>query len=407
MGEPRVSADDGAFEVEVAFAGARSVLSFPPSSTLFDLRDELEERFAISRGGQKLLGLPRGAPLDDSTPLAGMKRPLKLILMGTPDAALQQHMQRSAAAAVDAETAVSNDLLLDDGGDEDGAAGDEALPANPTFLARIARRVASYRPKLIAGFRPGKKTLVLDVDYTLIDHRSTVMRPIDMARPHLHSFLAQAYAQFDIVIWSATSMKWIELKMSEMGVVSQADLLGAGAGAGAGAASSSAGAGAASSSEGGDDVSSPPFRIAAFVDRGAMITITSPSYGLVDVKPLGVLWGLFPEHVRPSTTIMFDDLRRNFLMNPRHGLRISACRSLPTTRDTDTELRDLAVYLLAIARLETLDGLNHRKWRRYIGDGGGEEEGEGEGGGGGASGGSSGGGSGGGSGGASGGGGGV
>ena len=52
------------------------------------------------------------------------------------------------------------------------------------------------------------------------------MRPIDMARPHLHSFLAEAYSHFDIVIWSATSMKWIELKMSEMGVVSQADLLG-------------------------------------------------------------------------------------------------------------------------------------------------------------------------------------
>jgi ubiquitin-like domain-containing CTD phosphatase 1 len=67
---------------------------------------------------------------------------------------------------------------------------------------------------------------------------STVMSPAEMMRPFLHEFLAAAYEHFDIVIWSATSMRWIELKMRETGVST-----------------------------------SGRFRIAAFLDFGAMITM--------------------------------------------------------------------------------------------------------------------------------------
>jgi ubiquitin-like domain-containing CTD phosphatase 1 len=45
------------------------------------------------------------------------------------------------------------------------------------------------------------------------------------------------------------------------------------------------------------------------------------------VKPLGVIWGKFPQFSQRNT-VMFDDLRRNFLMNPQSGLRIRPFREV-------------------------------------------------------------------------------
>lgn len=85
--------------------------------------------------------------------------------------------------------------------------------------------------KLVNPCRKGKKLLVLDIDYTLFDHRSTAENPLQLMRPcmlldflvsvfyhyplstdeslgyliaDLHEFLTAAYAEYDIIIWSAT-----------------------------------------------------------------------------------------------------------------------------------------------------------------------------------------------------------
>lgn len=41
--------------------------------------------------------------------------------------------------------------------------------------------------------RPGKKLLVLDIDYTLFDHRSVAESGEELMRPYLHDFLESAY----------------------------------------------------------------------------------------------------------------------------------------------------------------------------------------------------------------------
>lgn len=41
----------------------------------------------------------------------------------------------------------------------------------------------------------------------------------------------------------------------------------------------------------------------------------------LQVKPLGVIWGRFPQW-NQTNTIMFDDMRRNFIMNPQSGLKV-------------------------------------------------------------------------------------
>lgn len=143
---------------------------------------------------------------------------------------------------------------------------------------------------------------------------------MQLMRPYLHEFLTACYPHFNIIIWyssaravalrrvlchgcapcsgmsrSATTMRWIEAKLDGMGVSS-----------------------------------SPHFKISMYFDATAMITgmsalksvsmndrcanmgraqpVTTPKYGLFNTKPLGVLWGLFPELCTPENTIMFDDL---------------------------------------------------------------------------------------------------
>lgn len=58
----------------------------------------------------------------------------------------------------------------------------------------------------------GKKCLVLDIDYTLFDLNSSAEHPDELARPYLHEFLTACYEYYDIIIWSATNMKWVEVR---------------------------------------------------------------------------------------------------------------------------------------------------------------------------------------------------
>jgi len=85
-----------------------------------------------------------------------------------------------------------------------------------------------------------------------------------------------------------------------------------------------------------------------------------------DCKPLGWIWANFQGRYHEKNTIMFDDLRRNFVMNPENGLKIRPFRKAHLNRDSDTELVDLTRYLLAIAELEDFSSLRHSKWEDYI-----------------------------------------
>ncbi|CAI0375351.1 unnamed protein product [Linum tenue] len=242
---------------------------------------------------------------------------------------------------------------------------------------KLKRRVDQYKIKLRNPCRVGKKLLVLDIDYTLFDHRSTAENPMQLMRPYLHEFLTAAYTEYDIMIWSATrfdifpyipvltyygckfpsyklnyvflcSMKWVELKMGELGVLSN-----------------------------------PNYKITALLDHLAMITVQSDARGIFDCKPLGLIWAHFPEHhhqvnkrlllvsqfYSKKNTIMFDDLRRNFVMNPQNGLTIKPFRKAHANRDSDQELVKLTEYLLAIAELDDISTLDHSKWKYYAEDG--------------------------------------
>jgi hypothetical protein len=53
--------------------------------------------------------------------------------------------------------------------------------------------VQSIEVKILNPSREGKKLLVLDIDYTLFDHRSVAETGYELMRPFLHEFLTAAY----------------------------------------------------------------------------------------------------------------------------------------------------------------------------------------------------------------------
>lgn len=136
---------------------------------------------------------------------------------------------------------VVNDLDIEDE--------EVAIENQEVYLAKINKRIKDYNIRMLNEPRPGKNLLVLDIDYTLFDHKSTAQTGLELMRPFLHEFLTSAYDDYDIVIWSATGMKWIEEKMKLLGVSSH-----------------------------------PDYKIMFYLDSLAMISVHTPKYGVMDVR---------------------------------------------------------------------------------------------------------------------------
>lgn len=294
----------------------------PLTQTVLDLKKAIEAKTHVLPERQKLLNLKhKGKPPADDVFLSdlSLKNGTKIMMMGSSEQAIKE----ASEVPEDAGNDVINDF-------EEECAQQIEIEFREEYLAKLEQRVANYEVQIINPSREGKKLLVLDIDYTLFDHRSVAETGQELMRPFLHEFLSSAYEDYDIVIWSATSMKWIQEKMKVLGCDRH-----------------------------------PGYKLAFYLDSRAMISIHSPRYGVVEVKPLGVIWKKFPQYTK-ETTIMFDDLRRNFLMNPSNGLKIRPFRSAHTSRATDRELIKLSAYLKIISVLPSFEELNHKNWEAYV-----------------------------------------
>ena len=286
-------------------------VTLPHGETVAGLKRVLEQETRVLAKMQKLLGLKThvGKAATDDTPISDLKPGGKIMLMGTVEADLQ---------AMSAQEVQPHIQVADDFDDDLEDAGPVDLASRPEIQDKLRRRVAAAIVKQHHPPRPGKKCAVLDIDYTFFDLSSVSENPRDLARPHLHEFLAAIYPFFDIVIWSATGMKWIDIKLKELGVAAH-----------------------------------PEYKITACMDYTAMVTVDVPGYSkkIFDCKPLQVLWERFPEHYNPSNTI---------------GLVIRPFRRALTTGRGDRELFGLKLYFLKIAALESLAGLDHSRWEKHI-----------------------------------------
>jgi len=290
--------------------------------TILDLKERIKEMTGVHVDRQKLLNLTyRGKQAADAVLLSSLclKSGYKIMMMGS----LEKDLQNIDIPPED-RPEVKNDFdVLDD---------EEVEPteSREVYLAKIAQRVREYNLNVLNPSRPDKKLLVLDIDYTIFDNGTPASSGEELMRPGLHEFLTAAYEHYDIAIWSATSMKWIVEKMRVLKVSTN-----------------------------------PNYKIAFYLDYLAMITIHTQKYGVIQVKPLAVIWGKIPQY-SSKNTIMFDDLRRNFLMNPQSGLRIRPFKDCHINRANDKELSRLGKYLEQIAGMEDFTSLDHKRWEQYL-----------------------------------------
>lgn len=211
-----------------------------PTSTVQDLKAAIHVRTNVLPARQKLLNLRfKGkAPSDDQCLSSlNLKAGFKIMMMGS----VEQAIQDVAEVPTDLPTVI-NDF-------DDETERKLSIEHREEYLAKVAHRVQNYEVKIINPLREEKKLLVLDIDYTLFDHRTPAETGAELMRPYLHDFLTAAYNDYDIVIWSATSMKWIEEKMKLLGCDRH-----------------------------------PGYKLAFYLDSRAMISIHSEKYGVIEVS---------------------------------------------------------------------------------------------------------------------------
>jgi len=298
-----------------------------PTETVAGLKRVLELETNVLTKKQKLLGLKTraGKPATDDTPITelSIKPNQKIMLMGTAETKLE---------ALAAQELVEPHIQVhDDFAEETEEAEPLELASRPEVQEKLQRRIKAALIKEMNPSRPGKKAAVFDIDYTIFALDSKSENPLDLARPFLHECFTAIYPHYDIIIWSATSMKWIEMKLKELCVSNH-----------------------------------PDFKITLCMDYTSMVTVAAPGHGrtVFDCKPLQVLWERYPQYTSLNT-VMFDDLKRNYVLNTQNGLVIKPFKRALTSGKTDRELLKLKAYLLKIAQLETLEELNHSRWEKY------------------------------------------
>lgn len=140
-------------------------------------------------------------------------------------------------------------------------------------------------------------------------------------RPFLHQFLEDVYSYYDIVIWSQTHWQWIDIKLSEMGML-QTDR---------------------------------KYKVTFILDKGPMFLVYSKRNDELykhHVKPLEVIWRKAIGKWDASNTVHIDDLSRNFALNTENGLKVKAFKDasqLGLQASRDRELLLLSRYLIHIA----------------------------------------------------------
>lgn len=172
--------------IVVKWQGQELEISVDENDTVGCLKRKIQERTAVQQKRQKLLGLKVKGPgkrtIEDDVAVATLDlRPgQKIMLMGTKEEDIVSTLKQQEAAPE-----VQDDFDIAEGDLQEVDVRDKEENQE-----KLRRWVAAVDVQLLNPPRPGKKCLVLDIDYTLFDLGSSAERAEELARPHLHQFLA-------------------------------------------------------------------------------------------------------------------------------------------------------------------------------------------------------------------------
>ncbi|WVQ85088.1 HAD hydrolase, family IIID [Cryptococcus sp. DSM 104549] len=325
------------WDLRMQWSGKTFELKVGGNDLVYDFRAHIESLTNVPRDGQKLIGLLPGSKgklgaEHDALRFAtlGVKKGGKFVMVGTT--VEERFRDRAPAPEIQDDFDVSYS----------SKAGDKAVaPADDPRNKRKVQEIIDKVPITVMNEpREGKKLLVLDLDYTMVDTKPMISGALpssECARPGLHEFLELVYPHYDIVIWSQTHWRWLETKLVELDLVGNEER---------------------------------NYKISFVSDRTTMFPVFTQRNGQPykhEVKPLAYFWAAYP-HWSPKNTIHIDDLARNFALNPGEGLRIRAFNKAGQPEGlADRELKRLGIYLVNIAtNLDDFTTVDHGKWKKTV-----------------------------------------
>lgn len=242
------------------------------TTTFGQLKVLIQQKTAVLPERQKILGLAKSTAISDDTLLENLGIKLKdstfkFTLMGTPEEELVKMETKKESM----NNGVFNDLSCD-------------FSSSTPEWHKLQEFTSTTTIYFINDPRPQKKLLVLDLDHTILHFTSKEEIASErMKRPYMDSFLSEVYPYYDIAVWSQTHWKWLEIKLTELGMLMH-----------------------------------PNYKICFVLDKSSMFSTETGK-----VKPLHIIWSKFPQHWNKQNTIHVDDLERNFALNKSSGLVIS------------------------------------------------------------------------------------
>ncbi|PPQ66466.1 hypothetical protein CVT26_011224 [Gymnopilus dilepis] len=327
------------------WAGKPYTIEVADSDRLLDLKSAIYDLTKVPNERQKILGFVKGKLPSDETRISDLSiiPAKKFTLIGTPEGD-----EIKDPSQLESLPDVVNDLDVDF---SDNLAASNRYLHDARNIRKVHEATKNLQVNIIHPLRPGKKLLVLDIDYskssfplflrTILDTKpltSGSLPPSECARPGLHEFLEAIYPFYDstyLIFLKArllrcllTSWIWLETKLVELGMI-------------------------------GSHRSYQTCMFTVFTERDGKPWTHS-------VKALQIIWNHFPQF-NATNTIHVDDLSRNFALNPKEGLKISAFKNAHTPEAiADRELQKLARYLIHIAGVSDFTTLSHKDWKSVV-----------------------------------------